>query len=125
MLAAARFGDTVCPNYLLSERALAITERGLYSAHEVVQMVPLSGIDTYAQFRQANTWVYGFLPNAVSATRQLSSTPHARPIRALTESALRTSAEGLFERWESRRKLRKFSAMSQVHREASFSANWC
>jgi hypothetical protein len=123
--AAARFGDTVCPNYLLSERALAITERDLYSAHEVVQMVPLSGIDTYAQFRQVNKWVYEFLPNAVSAPRQLSSTPHARPVRALTESALRTPAGGLLERWESRRKLRKFSAMSQAHREASFSADWC
>src|SRR6185437_13782883 len=77
---AARFGYTVCPNYLLSERSLAITERDLYSAHEVVQMVPLSGLDVYKQFRLANKWVYEFLPNAVSAPRELPALPHGRPI---------------------------------------------
>jgi hypothetical protein len=122
---AARFGDTVCPNYLLSERALELSERDLYSAHEVVQMIPLSGLDTYARFRRLNQWVYDFLPNAVSAPRQLRTVPQARPIRALTERALRTRAGALLEGWESGRKMRKFAAMTFQHREASFSPDWC
>jgi hypothetical protein len=122
---AARFGDTVCPNYLLSERMLALSERDLYSAHEVVQMVPLSGFDTYARFRQLNQWVYDFLPNAVGAPRQLRTMPQARPVRAIAESALRTRAGALLERWESGRKMRKFAGMSVQHREASFSLDWC
>lgn len=122
---AARFGDTVCPNYLLSERTLAISERDLYSAHEVVQMIPLSGLDTYARFRQLNQWVYDFLPNAVGAPRQLRTLPHARPARALAEGALRTRAGAFLEGWESGRKMRKFAAMTFQHREASFSPDWC
>ncbi|HEX3722349.1 MAG TPA: hypothetical protein VHV31_06130 [Nitrolancea sp.] len=122
---AATFGDTVCPNYLLSERALAISERDLYSAHEVVQMIPLAGLDLYAKFRQANRWVYDFLPNAAGAPRQMPALPHARPVRALTESALRTPAGAFLEKWERGRKLKKFAGMSRIHREASFSSDWC
>src|SRR5690606_114120 len=40
---AAQRGVIVCPNYLLSERALELDDRKLYSAHEVAQMVPISG----------------------------------------------------------------------------------
>jgi len=122
---AARFGDTVCPNYLLSERTLALGERDLYSAHEVVQMIPLSGLDTYARFRQRNQWVYDFLPNAVGAPRHLRTMPQARPARALAESALRTRIGALLEDWESGRKMRKFAALTMHHREASFSPDWC
>jgi hypothetical protein len=122
---AARFGDTVCPNYLLSERTLTLSERDLYSAHEVVQMIPLSGLDTYARFRQLNQWVYDFLPNAVGAPRQLRTLPQARPARALAERALRTRVGSLLEGWESGRKMRKFAAMTFQHREASFSLDWC
>lgn len=122
---AARFGDTVCPNYLLSERALELSERDLYSAHEVVQMIPLSGVDTYARFRQMNRWVYDFLPNAVGAPRQLRTTPQARPVRALAERALRTRAGALLEGWESGRKMRKLAATALHHHEASFSPDWC
>jgi hypothetical protein len=118
-------GDIVCPNYLLSERVLSLSERDLYTAHEVVQMVPLSGKETYTRFRQANRWVYEFLPNAVSAPREVQARPHGRPARALAESALRTFAGEALERWESNRKLRKFAADSRQHAEASFSPDWC
>jgi hypothetical protein len=123
-LAALR-GDVLCPNYLLSERALALDERDLYTAHEIAQMVPLTGLDTYWRFRRLNRWVYDFLPNAVSAPRQLQARPHARPLRALAESGLRTRLGGLLEGWERERKMRKFSALAGGHNEASFAADWC
>jgi hypothetical protein len=44
---AQRRGDVICPNYLLSERALVLDSRSLYTAREVAQMVPLTGLAIY------------------------------------------------------------------------------
>ena len=123
--AAGRLGDTICPNYLISERALALDDGDLYSAHEIAQMIPLAGLETYARFRQLNPWVYDFLPNAAAVPRDLRARPAARPARALAESALRSPAGAALERWESGRKLRRFRAEARGHAEASFTLDWC
>lgn len=123
--AAAKVGVALCPNYLLSERALTLQTRDLYAAHEIAQMVPISGLDTYARFRQANRWMLDELPNAVGAPRELRTMPHARPLRALAESALRTPLGGAVDRWERDRKVRKLSRNARAGGEASFAADWC
>ncbi len=61
------FADKICLNMFMSERALALPqkERDMFSAHEVLQMVPLWERDgTYRKFLRANQWVKDFLPNA-------------------------------------------------------------
>jgi hypothetical protein len=57
-------GVRLCPNYVLSEGALGLDVRTLYTAHEFVQMVPLAGAHAWAALRAANAWVSDFLPNA-------------------------------------------------------------
>jgi hypothetical protein len=37
-------GGVICPNYFISTSALSIAERSLYTAHELAQMVPISGM---------------------------------------------------------------------------------
>ncbi|MGA7670636.1 MAG: hypothetical protein WBW04_09450 [Nitrolancea sp.] len=123
--AAGLLGDVVCPNYLLSERMLALDEHNLYTAHEVVQMVPISGLDVYGRFRRENRWVYDFLPNAITTQRALHAGPHSRPVRAIAEAFLRTPLGAVVERWEMRRKIRKFATDADRAAEASFSADWC
>lgn len=122
---AAKLGTAVCPNYLLSERTLTLHEQDLYAAHEIAQMIPIAGLDMYARFRQANRWVFDYLPNAVAAPRELRTSPHGRPLRALAESLLRTPAGGAIEAWERERKVRKLSLQAPRGGEASFSADWC
>ncbi len=63
--AAAR-GCTVCPNYLLTENELRPQEQNLFTAHEIVQAVPLYGVETYKKMRRENQWVRRYLPNAPS-----------------------------------------------------------
>ena len=63
----ALVSNAICLNMFLAEDALAmpIAKRDIYTAHEVLQMVPL--IDKgniYQEFLKMNTWVERFLPSA-------------------------------------------------------------
>jgi hypothetical protein len=131
--AAARRGHRLCPNYFLSESALALEDRSLFTARELAQMVPLSGFGTYAHVRRANAWAEDLLPNAAGAPApvggpRISPNGHrAGPLRllGLAEAGLSTRAGGPFERWEMRRKVRRFSARPAAEGEVAFSEDVC
>lgn len=121
-------GLNLCPNYLVTTRALEFQEHTLYVAHELTQMVPLSGLDVYAEVRQRNAWVADFLPNAVglppipAPLDQTASTPRLRPVfEALTQ----TPPAAWFERWEMERKIRKLTREQGFSAESTFSADIC
>jgi hypothetical protein len=57
-------GDTLCPNYVISERALALDRHTLFVAHEFAQMVPVYGLTVYDCMCAANRWIQRVLPNA-------------------------------------------------------------
>ena len=61
------FRDKICLNMFMDEDSLTLrkSEQDLFTAHEVLQMVPLwDRKDTYKKFLEANLWVKFFLPNA-------------------------------------------------------------
>jgi hypothetical protein len=123
-LAALR-GDLVCPNYFLSERALELRERNLFTAHELVQMVPLHGLAVYHRMRALNRWTERFLPNAAGPPRPVNG--HERRGGFLCRTAeigLSSPLGGRLERFEQTRKVRRFGARSNSS-EADFSADWC
>ena len=125
---AALSGAVVCPNYFLSENALVVPQRNLYTAHELLQMVPLSGFETYWEMRRLNDWASAYLPNAAGLPRPEISRSDGRTHRAwrsLAESLLRTPPGGWLENWEMRRKLRKFRALYAFSSEADFGPDWC
>ena len=58
--------DRICANLYLDESALSLpkAKRSLYSAHEVVQTMPLINKNSiYDRFLSANRWVLTYLPN--------------------------------------------------------------
>jgi hypothetical protein len=123
---AARSGVGLCPNYFLAERALDFPEHNLYAAHEVAQMIPLSGLGIYQEMRRINRWVESFLPNAAGPPqRTVPASGGTRVSRTLAELPWRGFIGGRLEQWEMRRKLRKFQAAAGGSRESSFSADWC
>lgn len=60
------FPSYLCPNYLLERNALQIDDRNLFTAHEIVQAVPLYGHGLFREFRLQNAWVADLLPNTPS-----------------------------------------------------------
>jgi len=128
---AARSGVTICPNYLISntDRALLFPEQNLYTAHEVAQMIPLSGMEIYGELRRRNAWVLDYLPNAVGApdfrfacsSPQLAQTTGNRTL----EAVLSGFPGDRLEDWEMRRKVLKLSREMDQSPEASFGNEWC
>ena len=105
---AIRRGHVLCPNFFLSTDHLALSERNLFTAHEVVQMVPLERNPWYGAFIEANGWVADFLPNAFAGmtaeTRRGSFIPWSAPPVAGFLSARFFDP---VERWEMQRKIRR------------------
>jgi hypothetical protein len=124
-LAALR-GTELCPNYFLSERAMVLEERNLFTAHEVTQMVPLTGMVTYQQLRSLNRWTDAFLPNAGGAPKRVAvMEPGRQRARGLVEGTLRSRVCSPLERWEMNRKVRKLGTRGNGHAEAAFGPDWC
>lgn len=126
---ARRRGDVICPNYMLSERALTLDARSLYTAREVAQMVPLAGLAIYHRLRQLNAWVSDYLPNAAGAPRTLCVPElFSARLRSILEALLRTPPAGVLERWEMRRKIYKLTAeyaASTASDEVGFGPDYC
>lgn len=126
---AGRQGVWLCPNYFVTERNLVFEEQSLYAAHEVTQMVPLAGMDTYRHLRRLNTWAMRYLPNAEGPPReQTASAVGQNVVRALSragEVALRTPAGEWIEQWEMNRKVEKFTANGNGHKEVHFGPDCC
>ena len=124
---AARRGYVLCPNFILSTDRLRLSERNLFTAHEVVQMVPLERNHWYRAFIEANAWVADFLPNAFVGQTAEAAPGSVRRIPArLVAGLLSAQVFNPLERWEMRRKVRRLSR--RLEREGgsvAFSENEC
>lgn len=120
---ARRRNVNLCPNYLLSTRALALGQHDLYTAHEVLQLVPTAGAATYRAFIAQNSWIARFLPNRSRKTRPIRPEP---PVTRLVRSAAELLSSGpvgdRLNDWEGRRKSSRFR---EVDATATFSDDVC
>lgn len=126
--ATARQGFLLCPNYLVSMRALRFPDHSLYAAHEVAQMVPLAGQAVYEEMRRENAWVDAILPNAAGAPPGTPASYQAIPER-LRRPVLELVAGGFpfdrLEAWEQERKIRRLSREQAGSPESHFTADTC
>ncbi len=107
---AARQGYVLCPNFFLSTDHLRLSERNLFTAHEVVQMVPLERNRWYDAFIEANGWVTDFLPNAFARRTADARPPSMKRLAArLVAGFLSVRLFDPVERWEMRRKVRRLT----------------
>lgn len=122
-----RRGIVICPNYFLSENALNLEDRSLFTARELTQMVPIAGIKVYNRLRRLNSWTLDILPNALGPpfTELVANDNGYHLKRKLAESVLRTPIGGKIEKWEMERKKKKFRKLYRFNDEMSFTPDRC
>lgn len=52
-----------CMNYYVDEKELEIEEKNIYTATELVTLIPMQGESAFKNFYTANSWSKSFLPN--------------------------------------------------------------
>jgi hypothetical protein len=131
-LLVARFaklaGVRLCPNYLVTTDALEMRERSLYVAHELAQMIPISGLDIYQELRRINDWTDEFLPNASGLPELpggLDPRENPSPIQKVLALIFRFLPVSPFEKWEMNRKIVRLGREQSASFESYFSADVC
>ena len=80
-----------CMNYYIDEQQLEIAEKNIYTATEVVTLIPIQGDTTFADFFTANAWTRDYLPNhimRISTAKPLSRLPLKSVIEWLLNNRL-------------------------------------
>ena len=122
----ARFESIqLCPNFLITENALTLTDQSLYAAHEMTQMILISGPETYDPMRRLNAWTDEYLPNAQGAPKVFDMPKTPAQFQILLEFLSRFFPSHLFERWEMNRKVKKLSREQASSSESRFTNDVC
>ena len=121
-------GVKLCPNYLVTTNALAFKERSLYVAHELTQMVPLSGMDIYRQIWDLNLWIHDYLPNALQGSEVLHDLipeEGSSFFQKVLEVPFRLPFATWLEKWEMGRKMERLTREQASSVESCFSSDIC
>jgi hypothetical protein len=57
-----------CLNYIIDEKNLEVPEKNIFTATEIITLLPLYGSSLFNNFFTANEWVYDFFPNHPART---------------------------------------------------------
>lgn len=129
ILLAARFakleGVRLCPNYLVTTNALTLHERSLYVAHEVMQMIPLSGLEIYREMCRLNSWTAQYLPNAAALSHDVTHPQEPARVQRALERLLSLPFLDRLEKWEMERKIARLRREQAASFESYFSADVC
>jgi hypothetical protein len=110
----------VCMNYVISERAMSIEPRDLFSANQIIHLRPVSGHAVFAHFVKSNAFVRQIYPNfeLPAAARQPAK-------RRVTERLLSLGIAHIAERaarwlygWHLTRRAATWQSRDQVRLES-------
>lgn len=121
-------GVNLCPNYLVTTKALGLDEHSLYVAHELAQMIPLSGLEIYSEMRCLNDWMADYLPNALKAPEMPPGLKLAQKrslIKNILEFIFCHPLASWFEKWEMDRKIARLTREQSSSFESYFSVDIC
>jgi len=114
----------LCPNFIVTTSALRLDDRDAFTAHELMQLVPLHGPDLYDELLASNGWYRDHLPNhhGHHGAAELAG----GRLRRLGERLLCHRAVLPLERWEMDRKIARLDAdHDDGSTEVRFDATTC
>jgi hypothetical protein len=118
------FGETLCPNLIVSETMLEWKQHNLYYAREIAQMIQISGRGLFTDLRVVNKWIEQFLPNW-NHGQTLELNEKTSWLQGICEFFLGGRLGDRLESWEMNRKIRKFSKQAGFGIETNFNAEIC
>ncbi len=111
----------LCMNYVVSEQAMALEPKDLFSANQIIHLRPLMGYKVFERFIESNGFVREFYPN-FEPTSPKPASPQAR--KPVMERALSLGVAQLAERlargwygWHLRRRSASWQSSDQVRLE--------
>jgi len=57
------FEKWFCLNYIIDETSLEVPEKNIFTATEIITLIPLHDPLLFNKFFEANNWIYNFFPN--------------------------------------------------------------
>ena len=119
------FGYTICVNLLLSATALAWHQHDLYSAREICQMIPITGMDIYRRLRATNSWTESVLPNSGLSTPSLVYIPEYKETNIIQDGFETILDVTWFEQLAMKFQISHIARKWGMSDETSFSADVC
>lgn len=58
-----RLDKWFCINYIIDETSLEVPEKNIFTATEIITLLPVYGVQSFNRFMNANEWIYNFFPN--------------------------------------------------------------
>ncbi|MEM9022426.1 MAG: nucleotidyltransferase domain-containing protein [Bacteroidota bacterium] len=106
-----------CVNYFIDTDHLEIEEQNVYTATEVVTLIPTIGASAYAAFRKANGWTDAYCPNfpvpAMDAALDKSDGWGKKLLEAVMNNGLGEWLDDTAMRFTARHWNRKFKGLRQ------------
>ncbi|WP_457129947.1 nucleotidyltransferase domain-containing protein [Mucilaginibacter sp. HD30] len=110
--------DCFCMNYYVDEQQMEIAEKNIYTAIEIVTLMPLQGDTIIEKFYAANSWTHQHLPNKimrVSSAKPLKFNALKQLVEAIFNNGVGNAIDNLLmkitaKRWLKKTRLNKVNA---------------
>ena len=121
------FKIELCPNYMITNKNLELSDQNFYSARELKEMVPVFGENLFDKIILANPWANNYYPNATYKNQyKFKIIKHETTyFRNIFEKILSTKAFSFFEKFEMNRQIKGLKKLSTNMSEMDLSTDCC
>jgi predicted nucleotidyltransferase len=106
-----------CVNYFISTDRLEISEQNLFTATEVMTLIPLYGKETFSAFLKANNWAASFYPNKpktqISTIRDTKKSILSKFLQRIFNGSLGLSTDKMFQKMTLKKWVIKFKHLAK------------
>lgn len=110
-----------CVNYFISNEHLEIHEKNIFTATEIMTLIPITGKDIFEKFMTNNTWAKSYLPNisrnTLETVLEVKKPLFTKAIQAICNTKLGNMLEVFFRKITVNKWQKKFTDLSKSELE--------